>query len=99
MPAKTFKKAMVTPSLITDWVAEEPGLSGVLLKAESELGVFLSKCAKKGALEAANRGKFLEIVEGMAKWIGEKRAGVDAIGTQNNTNTQPQLTEIEIEEI
>ena len=64
---------------LTQWVTEEPGLLDVLLQAEAEWSVTFFRCLTKAAVVAADKGKFLEIVQGAERRFASQWGQVQAI--------------------
>jgi hypothetical protein len=69
----------MTQKLLTEWIVEEPGLLDVLLRAESKWTVTFFKCLTKAAVVAAEKGRFLEIVQGAERRFASQWGKVQAI--------------------
>jgi hypothetical protein len=65
--------------LLTEWVTAEPGLLDVLLQAEAKWAVTFFKCLTKAAVVAAEKGKFLEIVQGAERRFASQWGQVQSI--------------------
>jgi hypothetical protein len=64
---------------LTEWVTDEPGLLDVLLQAEAEWSVTFFRCLTKAAVVAADKGKFLEIVQGAERRFASQWGQVQAV--------------------
>jgi len=64
---------------LTEWVTAEPGLLDVLLQAEAEWSVTFFRCLTKAAVVAADKGKFLEIVQGAERRFASQWGQVQAV--------------------
>lgn len=71
--------AGVDKKRLTEWVTTEPGLLDVLLQAEAEWSVTFFRCLTKAAVVAAEKGKFLEIVQGAERRFASQWGQVQAI--------------------
>jgi len=64
---------------LTEWVTAEAGLLDVLLQAEAEWSVTFFRCLTKAAVVAADKGKFLEIVQGAERRFASQWGQVQAV--------------------
>lgn len=69
----------INPKLLTSWVTDEPGLLDLLLQAEAKWAVTFFKCLTKAAVVAAEKGKFLEIVQGAERRFASQWGQVQSI--------------------